>query len=106
MDSLSSLKEIDNIEIANSVTLDIQNQSRNQTYKLRNQLTVKTQNISSIYKNFDDLQVTLSRLTYDFDVFILTECRLHITKPLPYLINYTSYAKSFKSERRRCNVRS
>ena len=91
MDSLSSLKEIDNIEIANSVTLDIQNQSRNQKYKLINQLTVITQNIRSIYKNFDDLQVTLSRLTYDFDVLILTECRLHITKPVPYLTNYTSY---------------
>ena len=47
--------------------------------------------IRSIYKNIDDLQVTLLQLTYDFDVLIFTECRLHIIKAVPYLINYTSY---------------
>lgn len=45
----------------------------------------------SIYKNFDDLQVTLSQLHLEVDIMILTECRLDSVKNIPVLNNYTSY---------------
>lgn len=50
-----------------------------------------SQNIRSIYCNFDDFVITLSSLSFPVDIVVLTECRLSSNKPLPQLINYNSY---------------
>lgn len=91
MDSnLLDLQELDTAEIANSAILDV---AHLYTYLQRDSknLTVLTQNIRSIYSNFDDFQITLSQIGVEVDVLILTECRLNANKPLPVLNNYTSF---------------
>lgn len=44
--------------------------------EVSNQLTILSQNIRSINKNFDKLSVLLSRLKFLPDIIVLTECRL------------------------------
>jgi hypothetical protein len=50
-----------------------------------------TQNIRSIHKNFNDLQLNLALLNYELDILILTECWLNPSKNIPQLFNYTSF---------------
>lgn len=85
---LNTLWELDNTEISNSKIIDIEEFSN---YVEQNNFTVLTQNIRSIYSNFDDLQVNLQQMNHDVDVMILTECRLNNSKRLPLLRNYSSY---------------
>lgn len=82
--------ELDNTEIANSIITNIEH-VHNYIQQENSNFTVLTQNIRSIYSNFDDLQVNLSQLQHDSDVLILTECRLNYNRQLPLLNNYTSY---------------
>lgn len=89
--SLSTLNEIDDIEIAHSIQCDIEDLTKNIVFK-GNDLTIVSQNIRSIYANIDDLNANLSVLNVDPDVLILTECRLNPHKTIPCLKNYTSYA--------------
>lgn len=92
MDSnLTKLKEIDEVEVASSVNCDIENLSQYIKIK-KNDLTFITQNITSVYKNINDLQATLAHLKFENDILILTECRLDCNKPIPQIKNYTSYA--------------
>lgn len=51
-------------------------------------LTIICQNIRSIQKNFDNFVVFLSRLQFQPDLVILTECRLNDSTPLFSLQNY------------------
>lgn len=92
MDSnLTTLKEIDGIEIASSVTCNIEDLNRHIKIQ-NNDLTIITQNITSVYKNTDDLQVTLAPLEFEPDILILTECRLDCKKPIPQIQNYSSFS--------------
>lgn len=92
MDSLlTTLQEVDKTEIAMSFNCDIENLSK-YIHINKTDLTIITQNIRSIYKNLDDLQITLSSLKYDIDFLILTECRLDSKKPLPKINNYSSFS--------------
>lgn len=92
MDStLSTLKEIDKSEIATSINCDIENLSKH-IHINKKDLTIITQNIRSVYKNINDLQVTLSNLKREIDILILTECRLDNSKNIPQLNNYTSFS--------------
>lgn len=55
-------------------------------------LIILTQNIRSIYKNFDAFQVTLHSTNIDCDVLVLTECHLSKLKSIPNLNNdYNTY---------------
>lgn len=86
-----SAQELDCIQTSHSVKCNIQDISNYCPGSPRNNLRIITQNIVSIYKNFDDLQVTLSELNFDVDILILTECRLDPNKQIPLLNNYTGY---------------
>lgn len=91
MDSnLNTLRELDSTEIAYSAIINIE-QIQNYLQRNKHNLTVVTQNIRSIYGNFDDLQLNLSLIKCDVDVLILTECRLNYNRQIPLLNNYTSY---------------
>lgn len=57
-------------------------------------LKIVTQNIRSVYKNFDDFVAFLKRLKFRCDVLILTECRLADHKPPPTLENYNLHYTS------------
>lgn len=86
-----TLEEMDNTKIANTIECDISELNKNVNIH-KNDLTLITQNIRSIHRNFDDLQVTLSSLNFDSDVLILSECWLKQDKPIPTLLNYTAFA--------------
>lgn len=86
--TLNTLKEIDSIEIASSILCDSAEVS-NHIKIAKNDLTIISKNIRSIYSNFDDF--SQSCLSFDTDVILLTECRLDPNKPIPQLNSYCSY---------------
>jgi hypothetical protein len=88
---LINLNEIDNIQIAQSRTCCIGDFLRQECIK-SSDFTIVSQNIRSIYKNFDDLLVTLTQFKFDTDVIALNECWIHQNKPLPQMLNYTCYS--------------
>lgn len=91
MDShLNTIQELDDSEISKSAIINIEelhNYIQHDNYNL----TVVTQNIRSVYSNFEDLQLNLSQIKHGIDVLLLTECRLNYHRQLPLLDNYTSY---------------
>jgi hypothetical protein len=58
--------------------------------------SIITQNIRSIYKNMDDLDVNLTSLKQEIDILVLTECRLNYDRPLPIKQNYSCYNTSIQ----------
>ncbi|KAL0859558.1 hypothetical protein ABMA27_010700 [Loxostege sticticalis] len=91
MDSLNIIQELDDLGVTRSVACGIDSVTHFVGNSNQNTLSILTQNIRSIYKNIDDLQITLSQLPYDMDILILTECRLKPSKPVPKLPNYSHY---------------
>lgn len=87
--TLTNQNELDVSVIANSFQCNIEDLSKHVKVK-ENDLTLVTQNIRSVYCNFDELQVALTTLKFHTDIIILTECRLDKDKPLPQLKGYTS----------------
>lgn len=90
-DSLRTINEIDNVELAHSVECNISELS-NHVQVNKSSLTILNQNICSIYANFDNFLLSLPNLKFEADVLIFTECRLNANKPLPHLNNYQSYS--------------
>lgn len=90
-DSLQTINEIDNVELAHSVECDILDLSKHIQVN-KSSLTILNQNICSIYANFDNFLLSLPNLKFEADVLIFTECRLNVNKPLPHLNNYQSYS--------------
>lgn len=80
--SISTLLELDNAEIAVSISGEIEELEK-YTHELGKDLIIITQNISSIYKNTNDLVLNLSQCKCEVNVLILTECRLNTDKPIP-----------------------
>lgn len=91
--SLFTIKEIDEAKNANSIKCDVNDLTKIMNVN-KSDLTILSQNIRSIRCNFDDLQVTLSCLSFDIDVLVLTECRLDSEKPIPFLCNYVTLAST------------
>lgn len=89
-DTLKTVNEIDDIEVARSFQCDIGELKKYVLVK-KNDLTVISQNIRSIYRNFDDFLLTLSELTFETDVIVLTECKINTDKLIPQLPNYQVY---------------
>lgn len=88
--TLQTVNDIDNIEIASSIACDCSNLSEH-IYIKKNDLTIISQNIRSIYANFDNFIVMLSSFKFEADLIILTECRLNTNKPIPQIPNYHSH---------------
>lgn len=89
-DTIQINNELDEFEVARSFECDV-SELHNHIKLKRNDFTMISQNIRSIYKNLDDLVITLSDLAIDVDVISLTECRIDYNKPVPVLPNYLSY---------------
>lgn len=84
------MNEIDSFEVARSFACDV-GELKNNIQVNKSDLTIISQNIRSIYHNFDDFLLTLSCLTFETDVIILSECRISSHKPIPQIPNYDSY---------------
>ncbi|KAL0812138.1 hypothetical protein ABMA28_009516 [Loxostege sticticalis] len=90
-DRTQAIYEIDNVNIAKSVECDWNDLAKQRNIH-KTDLNIISQNIRSIYCNFDDLLINLSSLPFEVDIIILTECRIHPDKPIPILNNYHSYS--------------
>ncbi|KAL4715606.1 hypothetical protein ACJJTC_006185 [Scirpophaga incertulas] len=55
-------------------------------------LTVLTQNIRSINRNFSELEILLARANLSCDVLILTKCWLSCTSIIPQMENFVSFS--------------
>lgn len=75
-DILQSITELDGIEIARVIDCECTDDLKKQIQINKSDITIFSQNIRSIYSNFDDFVLTLSSLTFEPDVIIFTECRL------------------------------
>lgn len=96
MDStLQTVTDIDDIEIARTYQCSCTNLHKHININ-KNDLTIVSQNIRSIYCNFDDLTVFLASLKFESDILILTECRLDSKKPIPQINNYYCFATNRK----------
>lgn len=89
-EQLNTLYEIDSFNIAKAVQCDAADLCKHY-HKNNSDLSIISQNICSIYCNFDDFLVTLSSLKNEIDIIVLTECHLNSDKPIPILNNYRSY---------------
>lgn len=92
-DTLQTVTDIDNFEIARTIECDSNELFKHIVVK-KSDLTIFSQNIRSIYCNFDDFLLTLSTVNFESDIIIFTECRLNSNKPIPLLNNYSSYMTS------------
>lgn len=88
--TVQTINDVDNIEIARSFQCEPLKLKNNVQVK-NNDFTVVSQNIRSIYRNFDDFLVTLSCFSFAVDVIVLTECRIDNDKILPTIPNYNMY---------------
>ncbi|KAL0810055.1 hypothetical protein ABMA28_010873 [Loxostege sticticalis] len=88
--TIDTMNEIDSFEVARSFACDV-GELKNNIQVNKSDLTIISQNIRSIYHNFDDFLLTLSCLTFETDVIILSECRISSHKPIPQIPNYDSY---------------
>ncbi|VVD01044.1 unnamed protein product [Leptidea sinapis] len=69
--------DIDHLSISKAVSIENAEEcNRYITQSNDDSLTIITQNIRSIYKNIDELNVLLSRMKLNIDIIILTECWL------------------------------
>lgn len=93
MNSIFTTQELDCLQLSDSVKCNIQDLPNHCVSIPRSirKLTVVSQNIASIYKNLDDLLVTLSELDCVLDIIVITECRLDPNKNIPLIQNYTNY---------------
>lgn len=94
-DTIETIQEIDGLELAHSFECDITELNKHLHVK-RNDFTMITQNIRSIYCNFDDFILNISSFKFSTDVIVLTECRISCHKPLPQLGNYYQYYTEFR----------
>ena len=95
MDStLQTLNDIDNYEIAQVFDCQL-NEFTSLIKPNSTGFTVVSQNIRSIYSNFDDLQLNITNLNMDIDLIILTECRLNASKQIPQIANYNSHQSTY-----------
>ncbi|CAH2088744.1 unnamed protein product [Euphydryas editha] len=85
--------ELDNIQIAQSNFHTINDFSRHTTIQ-KSDFTIISQNIRSIYNNFDDLLITLSEFKFQADLITLTEGWIDPHKPIPQMDNYTHFVTS------------
>ena len=91
MDShLTVLRDLDEVKIADSVACDVEELSK-YLPACNSIFNIVTQNIRSVYSNFDNLQLTLSQIPCEADVLVLTECRLNINKEIPPIKDYSTY---------------
>lgn len=81
-DAIHNMNAIDQVEIAQAIVCKCAELTFCKVFN-KNDLTIVSQNIRSIYHNFDDFLVTLSDLPFNADILIFSECRLNIGKPVP-----------------------
>lgn len=86
----NAIEDIDNIQEAYSVHCEMDDLTQYIPLKEKD-LKIICQNIRSVYRNIDDLNLNLNVLQFMPDIIILSECRLNSAKPIPVLDNYATF---------------
>jgi hypothetical protein len=92
-DTLSTINQIDDLEIARSMECKTENITQYINFN-QSDFVIVSQNIRSVYCNMDNLLVVLRQFNFNVDVIILSECRLHPDKSVPKLDDYTNFSTS------------
>jgi hypothetical protein len=87
MTNIELITELDNLLVSESKLCDVEN-CKQYLSSFTEKLTILTQNIRSIFKNFDNLSTLLHRLDICCDVIVLTECWLKNSNNLPFMPGY------------------
>ncbi|KOB66351.1 Uncharacterized protein OBRU01_17681 [Operophtera brumata] len=90
-DLMEIVTDIDNVNVSKSCQLDDPENCKQHLLPLQNSVSIISLNIRSINKKFDDFTVLLNRIKFNFDLLILTECRLNEDISPPILTNYVHY---------------
>lgn len=83
--------DIDNVSVSRSYLLNEPEDCKFHLDILRNDVSIISMNIRSINKNFDDFLVLLSRIDFNFDILILSECWLTEHYNPSHLQDYNSF---------------
>lgn len=86
----SVINDLDNFSVSDSYSCEVEN-CKHYLSSFTNPLTVLTQNIRSVYKNYDNFAVFQQRLNIDCDIIILTECWLNNQYNVPLIPGYSMY---------------
>lgn len=81
------ISDLDNFSVADSKSCEVED-CKQYIYPSQNPLTILTQNIRSIFKNFDNFSVLQRRLDINCDIIVLTECWLSKHNNLPDIPGY------------------
>lgn len=84
------ISDLDNFSVSESKTCEVES-CKQYLSSFSHPLTFVTQNIQSIYKNFDNFNVLLHRLNFNCDIIVLTECFLQNRKNLPLMQGYNRF---------------
>lgn len=87
LDDLSS--SIDDFAVSESFECEVDD--CNNFFPLHSTLSVITQNVRSLNCNFSDFQILLTRIGFDCDVLILTECWLSCVSSVPTINGYCAF---------------
>ena len=84
------ISELDNFSVSDSAVCDVE-KCKQYLSPFSNPLTILTQNIRSIYKNFDNFNTFQQRLDIYCDIIVLTECWLSKQYDVPLIPGYNMY---------------
>lgn len=90
-DNNQLIDDIDNLTISKSFVCEPEH-CKTHIPKLTSHIKILQQNIRSINKNFPSIPILLSRLKFECDIVVLTECWLQYTSDLPTIRGYTNYS--------------
>lgn len=85
------LPDIDTIVTGKAIQITDLKHCKRYIKKSKKSLTLITQNIRSINHNFNDFELLLSRIDFDVELIVLTECWLSSNTIIPSITGYTSY---------------
>lgn len=91
--NINIIREVDQLKFVSAIACDVDKVVDMLQIK-QNNFTLITQNIRSVYCNFNDFTISLLQLKCYPDIIILTECWLSDHKPTPIIPNYVSYCSS------------
>lgn len=84
------ISDIDNFSVSQSGVCDVEH-CKQYLSSYTSPLTILTQNIRSVFKNFDNLSIFLKRLDINCDIIVLTECWLAKQYYIPQIPGYCMY---------------
>lgn len=90
------ISDVDNFSVSQSQVCDVED-CKQYLSSYTSPLTILTQNIRSVFKNFDNFSIFLKRLDINCDIIVLTECWLAKQYNIPQIPGYCMYKSNSTS---------